>query len=103
MPEHYGSSVTATPGVRARRWGWALGACGVLLIVVAALMLASAGYGTRVRREFADRRSYDMVKPAVHRALPRVALTAALGVGLSIAGSRLRRGRSGPEGPGRPR
>ena len=86
-------------GARERRWGRVLGVLGGALIVVATLMLAGAGYGTRVRRGFADRRSYDMVKPAVHRALPRATLTAALGLGLMMAGGRLRRAGSGSGAP----
>ena len=72
----------------AGRW---LIALGVLSIVLAALHLANAGYGSTVRREFANRRSYDMVKPAVHRALPRTLLLGRGGRGLALAGARLGR------------
>ena len=77
-----------------RRASWALTGLGVAAIVGAALWLSSAGYGTRVRRAFADRRSYDMVKPAVHRALPGVAALGLGGLGLLLAGARMRRPRS---------
>ena len=51
---------------------------GVVLIVLGTLNLTVAGYGTEVRRDFAQRRSYDMIKPRVQAALPR---TAVLGLG----------------------
>lgn len=85
---------------RLLRASWIASALGVLAIVLATLDLASAGYGTRVRRGFGDRRSYDMVKPAVHRALPRVALTGGCGVGLLVAGGALRRRARGDGGDG---
>ncbi|MDA1266882.1 MAG: hypothetical protein O2816_17515 [Planctomycetota bacterium] len=66
---------------------------GVVLIVLAALNLTSAGYGTRVRREFADRRSYDMIKPQVHRALPRTLMLGLGGLTLLLVGARLGRSR----------
>lgn len=69
---------------------WVIG-LGVALIALAALHLAAAGYGTRPRRDFAERRSYDMVKPAVHRALPRSALLGTAGLAFVLAGGRLRR------------
>jgi hypothetical protein len=70
--------------------GWILTGLGILLILVGVLEITSAGYGTHVLREFAERRSYDMVKRDLHRALPRAALTAVLGGGLLFAGSRAR-------------
>ena len=80
------------PRGAARAWaGWALSGLGLGAIVLSTIMLASAGYGTRVRRSFSERRTYDMVKPAVQRALPRVALTGLTGLGLMIVGTGLRR------------
>ncbi len=63
---------------------------GLLVVLVAVLDLNGAGYGWRVRHDFAERRSYDMVKRGVHRAFPRVLLTAACGGALIWVGGRLR-------------
>jgi hypothetical protein len=75
---------------RRSRLGWILTGIGVLLILAGVLELTSAGYGTHVLRDFSERRSYDMVKRDLHHALPRAALTAALGGGFLFAGSRAR-------------
>ena len=77
---------------------WMIGA-GVILIVCATLNLSRAGYGMRPRRDFAQRKSYDMVKPDVHRALP---LTIVLGMGgliLILAAGRVRRAGSQERDP----
>jgi hypothetical protein len=71
--------------------GRGLIAAGILSIVLAALHLASAGYGSSVRRGFANRRSYDMVKPDVHRALPRTFLLGIGGLAVVLVGARLAR------------
>lgn len=71
--------------------GRGLIALGILGIVMAALHLANAGYGSSVNRGFANRRSYDMVKPAVHQAMPRTALLGLGGLLLVIVGGRLGR------------
>lgn len=72
------------------RRSWVLSGVGLATIVFATLWLANAGYGTEVRREFGQRRSYDMVKPAVQRAMPGVIVTGLGGLVLMIAGARMR-------------
>lgn len=67
-------------------------AAGVVAIILAALNLSSAGYGSTVRRGFANRRSYDMVKPDVHRALPKTLFLGVGGLALVLVGARLGRG-----------
>lgn len=74
---------------RVRR-GWILSGVGLATIVFATLWLANAGYGTKVRREFSQRRSYDMVKPSVQSAMPGVIVTGLSGLGLMIVGARMR-------------
>lgn len=74
-----------------RRAGWALSGLGLAVIVGATLWVASAGYGTRVRRGFEERRSYDTVKPAVQRVAPWAVLTGVSGLVLMVVGTRLRR------------
>ena len=74
------------------RWQGSLSiGVGLALIVAATLWLAIVGYGGHVRRQFAERRSYDMVKTSVHQALPGVLLTGLGGLGLILLGARLRR------------
>ncbi len=70
--------------------GWILTGIGIALILAGVLQITRAGYGTHVLRDFAERRSYDMVKRDLHRAFPRAAIVAALGGGLIFAGARLR-------------
>jgi hypothetical protein len=65
---------------------------GIVLIVAATLTLSSAGYGTEVKREFSQRRSYDMIKPAVHKAMPRAVLLGLGGLVLILIGAQFRRG-----------
>lgn len=79
-------------GSRRLRCGGSLSiGCGLVLIVGATLWLANVGYGGHVRRQFAQRRSYDMVKTSVHEVLPRVLLVGLGGLGLILLGARLRR------------
>ena len=70
--------------------GWAVTGLGVLMILWAALGLASAGYGTSPAREFGARRSYNMVKRDVHRAFPFALLRGLGGVVLISVGARMR-------------
>ncbi len=65
---------------------------GIVLIVLATLHLADAGYGSSVNRGFAHRRSYDMVKRDARRAFPETLLLALGGLGLILAGGRILRG-----------
>ena len=79
------------PAERARRrFSYVLTGVGILAILVATLWMASAGYGTEIRREFGQRRSYDMVKPAVQQAFPGVTLTGPSGFALIMLGARMR-------------
>ena len=71
--------------------GWALMAAGVILILWATLGLASAGYGSRPTRSFAERRSYNRVKTDVRHAFPFAVLRGLGGLVLLTAGARLRR------------
>lgn len=71
--------------------GRALIVLGLLAILTATLTLASAGYGTQPKRDFAQRRSYNMVKVDVRRAFPFVLVLGLTGLGLVLAGGRMRR------------
>jgi len=71
-----------------RRSARILLALGIVAIALSALTLASAGYGSRPTRSFAQRRSYNMVKTEVHRALPRALLIGLAGLWLAMAGQR---------------
>jgi hypothetical protein len=73
------------------RAGWVAIGLGAVLLLVAVLYLSAAGHGTRTLHDFAERRSYDMVKRDVHRALPRAVTIAAAGGLLIALGRRLRR------------
>lgn len=73
-----------------RRFSFVLTGVGIVAILVATLWMASAGYGTEIRREFGQRRSYDMVKPAVQQAFPGVTLTGLSGFALILLGARMR-------------
>lgn len=73
--------------------GRSLIALGILGIILATLHLANAGYGSSVKRGFANRRTYDMVKPAVHEAMPRTTLLGLGGLLLVVVGARLGRPR----------
>jgi hypothetical protein len=68
-----------------------LASAGVLALVVFTLMVADAGYGSDPHREFAQRRSYNMVKRDVHRSLPRALPVALVGGVLLVLAARLRR------------
>jgi hypothetical protein len=71
------------------RWGWVLSALGLLLMLAGVLYLTSSAIGGRVG-SFADRRTYNQVKTAAQHAWPASMLIALSGLGLMIAGSRLR-------------
>ena len=72
------------------RVGFALAGVGIALVLVAIFDLLGAAHGTRVLRDFSERRSYDMVKHDMRRAFPRAGVTALLGLGLVVLGGRIR-------------
>ena len=74
-------------------FGRGLIALGILGIILATLHLANAGYGSSVRRGFGNRRTYDMIKPAVHQAMPRTILLGLGGLLLVVVGGRMGRAR----------
>ena len=59
---------------------------GLLVIIVSTLQLASAGYGGHAKQQFAERRSYNMVKEDVHRRFPMTIVQGLAGLGLMIWG-----------------
>jgi len=87
---------TPAQNFRLRRRGSLSIGIGLALIVAATLWVANAGYGSQVRRRFANRRSYDMVKTSVHEVLPRVLLTGLAGLGLILLGARMRQRATSP-------
>ena len=76
--------------MRRSQVGVLLMAVGALGILWGVIELSGAGYGTDVRRDFAQRRSYNMVKRDVHEALPWAAAKALGGLGVLLLGARLR-------------
>ena len=74
----------------ARRWGWALSAIGLAVILWAVLRVTSAAYGTSVRHEVAERRSYDQIKVDVHAVFPWALAQGLLGLGLLLVGGKFR-------------
>ena len=79
------------PPTRDPRPGWFVTAFGIALIIWATLSIAGAGYGSRPKLNFAERRSYDMVKRDVHRAFPLSMLKAATGLALIFVGAKMRK------------
>jgi len=73
------------------RLGWGLMAVGCALVLWAVLGLAGAGYGSQPTRNFAARRSYNMVKRDVHRAFPAAMMRAVAGLAILALGARTRR------------
>ncbi len=76
---------------RRTRWSWWLTGLGGVVVLVAVLRVANAGYGTSPKREFAQRRSYDMVKRDVHKVLPGAIIQGLAGLGIVLLSARLRR------------
>ena len=71
------------------RWSWILSGLGFAAMLAGVLRLSSATVGGRVD-DFSQRRTYSQVKRAAHEAyLPSLAIALA-GLGLAIAGSRMR-------------
>lgn len=62
---------------------------GFLLILAGVLHLTSATVGGRVH-EFKERRTYNEVKQATHRAIPITAILGVAGMGLVFLGGKLR-------------
>lgn len=81
-----------TPTPRRVLVGRGLIAGGVVAIAIAALNLAGAGYGKEPGREFAQRRSYNMVKEDTHRAFPATVLLGVGGLFVAMLGGHLARG-----------
>lgn len=71
------------------RWGWVATIVGLLVILAGVLNLTSATVGGRVH-EFSERRTYNEVKTAAHRAIPMTALLGFAGMSLVLLGSKLR-------------
>jgi hypothetical protein len=71
------------------RWGWAVSALGLLVMLAAVLHLTSATVGGRVH-EFKDRRTYNEVKTAAHAAFPLTFLLGLGGLGIVWLGGRIR-------------
>ncbi len=70
--------------------GWILIGVGLVVLVWAVLRVTSAAYGTQPRHDFAQRRSYDMIKPVVHEVFPMALVQGLAGLALMIAGGRQR-------------
>ena len=75
---------------RAKRWGWVLTALGLVVILWAVLRVTSAAYGTSPRHKFAERRSYDQIKVALHAVFPGAFAQGLAGLGLILVASKLR-------------
>jgi hypothetical protein len=80
------------------RLGWIVTAVGLIVIVSSVLWVSSAGYGVRARHDFAERRSYNMVKRDVHEVLPRAIVQGLAGLGVVLLGARMRRRARAPRG-----
>jgi len=77
---------------RRRRLGTGLVVLGLIGIVWGVLHVTNAAQGTRVRRDFAQRRSYDQVKRAVHESFAGGLARGLGGLALALLGARLRGG-----------
>ena len=77
---------------RRRRLGAVLIALGVLTILGSVLWMLEVmnGPGTGPKT-FAERRSYDIVKESAHEVFPRGFAVGLVGLGLALAGGRMRR------------
>ena len=71
------------------RWSWIATILGFAVILAGVLHFTSATVGGRVR-EFHERRTYNEVKLAAHRAIPVTALLGVVGAGLVLLGAKLR-------------
>ena len=71
------------------RWGWIATTLGFAVILAGVFHFTGATIGGRVH-EFRERRTYEEVKRAAHRALPVTALLGLAGAGLVVLGAKLR-------------
>jgi hypothetical protein len=78
------------------RWGWIVTGLGFVVILWGVLHLTSATIGGPIH-EFKDRRTYNEVKIAAHRAFPVTLLLGFTGMGLVALGGRLRASGRRPE------
>ena len=76
-----------------QRIGWALTIAGCLAIVAGVFYVLNA-VGYAEDREFAQRRSYNQVKVAVHESYPIGLAIGVAGLGLAMLGAHVRRGGS---------
>ena len=85
---------------RRRALGIALVVLGLLVIVVSVITVLEVANGPGTGpKTFAERRSYDQVKEAVHRVFPIAFAVGLGGLGIALLGSRvLRRARSSGSG-----
>lgn len=81
------------------RWGWIATILGFVVILAGVLHLTSATVGGRVH-EFKERRTYNEVKLAAHRAFPVTVLLGFAGMGLVFLGGKLRASGRKAERPG---
>lgn len=85
------------PADRRRRLGIALLAGGLVTIVVAVIVVLEVANGPGAGpRAFAERRSYDQVKVAVHQSYPLAFVAALGGLALAWAGTRMIGASAGP-------
>ena len=85
---------------RGRRLGNALIALGLVTIVVAVVWVLEVANGPGTGpKTFAQRRSYNQVKVAVHKSFPVAFAVGLGGLGLALLGGRLRRGDDEPSSP----
>ena len=85
------------PPISRHRLGLALIVVGLLTIVVSVVFVLESANGPGTGpKSFAQRRSYDQVKVEVHRTFPLALIAGLAGLGLAMAGARLRGRQSAP-------
>jgi len=79
-----------------RRLGHALIVLGIVVILVAVLYVLEVANGPGTGpKDFAHRRSYDMVKESIHDVFPIAFLVGLGGLGVALLGGRLTKPRAG--------